>query len=61
MNCNQLFSGFRNLEIIEGWEYFDTSNVTNMSSMFENYSSSAILDLSHFDTSKSKRYEFYVF
>ena len=40
---------------IEGLGYFDTSNVTNMQSMFSNTSNLANLDLSGFDTGNVKR------
>ena len=47
-----LFSGFSNLNIIEGLEYVDTSRVTNMVAMFKDCSSLSNLNLSHFDTSQ---------
>lgn len=47
-----LFSGFSNLNIIEGLEYVDTSRVTNMVAMFKDCNSLSSLNLSHFDTSQ---------
>jgi len=47
-----LFSRFLNLRTIEGLEYFDTSNVTNMASMFSSCRSLTSIDLSNFNTSK---------
>ena len=44
-NCKALTS-------ITGWEYFDTSNVTNMNSMFNGCESLTDLDLSTFNTAK---------
>ncbi len=49
-----LFSRFSKLTSIEGLEYFDTSEVANMSYMFFNCSSLESLDLSNFDTSQVK-------
>lgn len=57
-DSSYLFYSFRNLSVIEGLEYFDTSNVTDMSHMFDMsyapYGAPALvqLDLSTFDTSK---------
>mgnify|MGYP001623816389 CR=1 FL=1 len=51
-NSSYLFSGFTKLESIEGLEYLDTSQATNMSSMFDNCRKLISLDLSSFDTSK---------
>lgn len=51
-NCSYLFSRLTNVQIIEGIELFDTSNVTSMASMFYGMSSLTSLDVSHFDTSK---------
>lgn len=51
-NCSYLFSRLTNVQIIEGIELFDTSNVTSMDSMFYGMSSLTSLDVSHFDTSK---------
>ena len=47
-----LFGGFTKLESIEGLEYLDTSQVTNMSSIFNNCRKLISLDLSSFDTSQ---------
>ena len=44
------FRKLSNLQKITGLEYFNTSKVTNMSSMFSGCSSLESLDLSHFDT-----------
>lgn len=49
-NSKYLFYCFNNLKSIEGLEYFDTSNVTVMQSMFGGSSNLNSLDLSHFDT-----------
>ena len=46
-----LFSNLSNVTTIDGLEHFDTSNVTNMSRMFNNASSLTSLDLSSWDTS----------
>ena len=46
----ELFNGCKSLKTIN-WYSFDTSNVTNMSGMF-NYCSIESLNLSNFDTSK---------
>ena len=46
-----LFSSLTYTTIIEGLEYFDTSNVTDMSLMFVGVRSLASLDLSNFNTS----------
>ena len=51
-DSSYLFCEFYKLESIEGLEYFDTSNVTNMSSMFYRCTNLTELDLSDFDTSK---------
>ena len=47
-----LFSAFVQLEVIEGIEYVNTSQVTNMGSMFSDCSSLTSLDVSGFDTSQ---------
>jgi len=49
---SNLFKDFKQLETIEGLEYFDTSNVISMSYMFRGCEKLLSLDLSHFDTSK---------
>ena len=45
-----LFSGLETLTTIEGLDYFDTSNVTDMARMFGSASSLTSLDLSAWDT-----------
>lgn len=50
-NSSYLFSGFIRLKSIEGFEYFDTSNVVDMSNMFERCFLLESLDVSNFDTS----------
>lgn len=47
-NCSYWF---RNAQEIVGLEYLNTSEVTDMRSMFERYNGQTSLDLSHFDTS----------
>ena len=47
-----LFNNLMNVTTIEGLEYFDTSQVTNMGRMFGNASSLTNLDLSNFNTSQ---------
>jgi len=49
------FAGFSALTTIEGLEYFNTSNTTNMEGMFNGCTSLTSLDLSSFDTSKVTR------
>ena len=44
--------GMQNLQAIEGIEYLNTSEVTNMDHMFNGCSSVTSLDVSHFNTSK---------
>ncbi|MBQ8050850.1 MAG: BspA family leucine-rich repeat surface protein [Bacteroidaceae bacterium] len=46
------FSGFSSLATIQGIEYLNTSEVTNMSFMFATCKSLTELDVTHFDTSK---------
>ena len=53
--CYAWFGDLVNLKTIEGIENLNTSEVTNMLSMFWNCSSLASLDLSHFDTRKVER------
>ena len=48
----KLFHDMNGLVKIEGMENFDTSECTNMMSMFGNCGNLTELDLSHFDTSK---------
>ena len=52
-----LFSNFVNLNTIEGMEYVDTSQVTNMFRMFSGCSSLTNLELSNFDTSQVAQME----
>ena len=47
------FSNLRNIEYINGIEYFDTKQITNMSYMFSNCNSLKALDLKNFDTSQA--------
>jgi len=47
----QWFYNCANLRVIEGIEYLNTEQVTNMDGMFANCSSLTTLDLSHFNTS----------
>ena len=51
-SCYGWFSGCSNLTEIEGISKLNTSEVTNMSSMFSGCSALTSLDLSNFDTSK---------
>ena len=51
-DSRSLFSYLKKLQTIRGLENLDTSQVTNMSSMFEMCNNLTNLDLSHFDTSK---------
>ena len=55
------FFGMQNLQTIEGMEYLNTSEVTNMWRMFAWCSELTSLDLSHFNTSKvtNMAYMFY--
>ena len=46
------FTGLRSLKSIEGFEYLNTSQVTDMKGMFEGCRSLRTLDLSSFDTAK---------
>ncbi len=50
-NSANLFDSFSVLESIEGLEYFDTSNATNMDGMFAKCPKLKSLDISSFDTS----------
>lgn len=50
-NSAGLFYNFTSLKSIDNLKYFDTSNVINMGSMFQNCRSLTSLDLSDFDTS----------
>ena len=47
------FQGCRNMTTVEGMEYLNTSNVTNMWAMFDWCSSLQSIDLSHMDTSNA--------
>ena len=55
-NCTSItstqywFTGMKNLDYIGGLEYLNTSNVTDMSYMFDSCSSLTNLDVSHFNT-----------
>ena len=51
-NGNNLFFYLTNLTEFDGMEFFDTSDVTNMSQMFYGDFALIDLDLSYFDTSK---------
>ncbi len=48
--CNSWFYNMENLKSIEGMQYLNTSEVTEMMYMFANCSSLTSIDLSHFDT-----------
>ena len=50
--CAKLFYGMTNLESIEGLQYLNTSEATNMYSMFAGCQSLATLNVSSFNTSK---------
>ncbi len=60
-SCYQWFYNFTSLETIEGIKNLNTSEVTDMSSMFSGCSSLTSLDLSNFNTSnvESMSYMFY--
>ena len=49
-SCYNWFFGCRYLTTIEGIEYLNTENVTNMGWMFSNCEALTILDVSNFDT-----------
>jgi len=51
-DSSYLFCNFTNLKSIEGLEYLDTSEVTNMQCMFRLCQSLTSLNVSNFDTSK---------
>ena len=51
-NSSGLFRNLKNLKTIQGLENLDTSQVTDMSHMFDNCSELTSLDVNHFDTSK---------
>ena len=50
-DLSKLFNGFNNCTTIEGLNYFNTANVTNMTSMFYGCSGLTELDVTNFDTS----------
>ena len=50
MSCYKWFYGCENLTTIEGFEYFNTENVTNMRYMFGYCTSLKSLDLTNFNT-----------
>ena len=49
-SCYKWFNGCQDLTTIEGIEYLNTENVTDMSNMFESCYELKTLDLSNFDT-----------
>ena len=49
-SCCEWFNGCTDLTTIEGIEYLNTENVTNMSGMFWGSTALTTLDVSHFDT-----------
>ena len=49
-SCCEWFNGCTDLTTIEGIEYLNTENVTNMYSMFSNCYALTTLDVSHFNT-----------
>ena len=51
-DSSYLFYNFKNVEVIEGLEYLDTSEVTNMRDMFASCLKLVSSDVSQFDTSK---------
>ena len=51
-SCHYWFCKFTNLTEIEGIEYLNTENVTNMNSMFDRCSALTSLDLTNFNTAK---------
>ena len=51
-SCHYWFCNFTNLTTIEGIEYLNTENVTNMNSMFDRCSALTSLDLTNFNTAK---------
>ena len=52
LSTNSWFYGMYNLESIEGMEYLNTSEVTDMAWMFGHCNKLTSIDLSHFNTSK---------
>ena len=51
-SCHLWFAKCTNLTVIDGIEYLNTSDVTNMSDMFYNCSGLTSLDVTHFNTEK---------
>ena len=51
-NSESAFGNLKKITSINNMEYFDTSRVTNMRSMYDGCSSLTILNVSNFDTSK---------
>ena len=51
-NCYGWFKDFTNLTTIEGFEYLNTENVTNMTGVFKGCSALTSLDLTNFNTAK---------
>jgi len=51
IDSSYLFARFYNLKIIEGLEYFDTSNVINMTQMFNNCRNLTDINVKSFNTS----------
>ena len=51
-SLSKMFSGLKNVKTIENLPLLDTSQATDMSSMFSDMNSLSSLDLSNFDTSK---------
>lgn len=51
-NCYGWFKNFTNLTTIEGFEYLNTENVTNMTGVFNGCSALTSLDLTNFNTAK---------
>ena len=51
-NCYGWFKDFTNLTTIEGFEYLNTENVTNMTEVFNGCSALTSLDLTNFNTAK---------
>ena len=51
-SCHYWFCLCSNLTTIEGIEYLNTENVTNMNSMFDRCSALTLLDLTNFNTAK---------
>ncbi len=54
-NLNSMFHGFNKLSEINGIEYLNTSEVTDMYSMFDSCEKLSKIDLSHFNTSNVTR------